>query len=45
MPFVLDKRKDIVLLLIPPTQLEAMKILGKLANQSPSQWSFIQGIF
>ena len=35
MPFVLDKRKDIVLLPIPLTQLEAMKILGKLANQSP----------
>ena len=35
MLFVLDKRKDIVLLPIPPIQLEAMKILGKLANQSP----------
>ena len=35
MPFVLDKRKVIVLLPIPPTQLGAMKILGKLANQSP----------
>jgi hypothetical protein len=33
MPFVLDKRKVIVLLPIPPTQLGAMKILGKLANQ------------
>ena len=44
MPFVLDKRKDIVLLPIPLIQLEAMKILGKLANQNPiylsSQWSF-----
>jgi hypothetical protein len=37
MPFVLDKRKVIVLLPILPTQLEAMKILGNLNHRDLEQ--------